>query len=413
MSAPAREPLMTRPFLLASAGHFCHALALHLYLHLPGFLQQIGANEVAIGLLSSATAATSIAARPLLGRSMDAWGRRPLIVAGGALHALVCALYATVGGLGPWIVTVRVGHGLAVAMLFASLFAFAADIVPASRRIEGIGLFGISGLLPFSLSSLLGDAILGRAGYGTLFVASASFSLIGLLLTLPLRDPGVAAVARGAGAEGGAAGPGSAAAAPSERSRGVLAAIAQRDLWPLWIIGLAFATAIAAPITFLKTFVLEAGIGAVGGFSTAYAAAAIGVRVALGSLPDRVGPERVLPPAVAFTAIGSCLLAVAWSSTSVSAAGLFFGLGHGYAYPILLGLVVARARPAERGAAMSVFSALFDAGTLLGAPLLGLIIRGLGYPAMFAAAAAVAVAGLAVFLASDRRRPAVAPERSA
>ncbi|WP_437825255.1 hypothetical protein [Sorangium sp. So ce1153] len=63
---------------------------------------------------------------------------------------------------------------------------------------------------------------------------------------------------------------------------------------------------------------------------------------------------------------------------------------------------------AERG----VFSALFDARTLLGAPLLGLIIRGLGYLAMFAAAAAVAVAGLAVLLASDRRRPAVAPEPS-
>ncbi|WP_437322395.1 MFS transporter [Sorangium sp. So ce394] len=132
MSAPAREPLLTRPFLLASASHFFHALAFHLYLHLPGFLKRVGANEVAIGLLSSATAATSIAARPLLGRSMDVRGRRPLIIAGGALHALVCCLYATVRGLGPWIVAVRVGHGLAAAMLFAALFALAADIVPAS-----------------------------------------------------------------------------------------------------------------------------------------------------------------------------------------------------------------------------------------------------------------------------------------
>ncbi len=381
----AREPLLTRPFVLCSVANFAQGLAFNLFLHFPGFLKELGAGEVQIGLIAALTAVASIAARPALGRSMDLRGRRGVILLGNALNVLVCGLYLTVTAIGPWIYVVRILHGLAEAMLFTSLFTYAADCVPASRRTEGLALFGVSGMLPISFSGLLGDAVLARSGYSELFLAALGFAALALLFSLPLRD-------RPLGGES------------EEPPRGVAAAAAQANLLPLWWIGTVFALALAAVFIFVKTFVMETGVGSVGFFFTAYAAAAIALRIFLGWLPDRVGPKRVLFPALASLAAGFFTLAFAQDAGDVAAAGVLCGLGHGFVFPILFGLVVGRAREVERGAAMSIFTALFDVGVLVGGPVLGLVIRLAGYPAMFVTAALIVCAGAVVFAFWDRGR---------
>lgn len=380
MSAPER--LVSRAFVLAFVSHFLHALSFNLYLHFPGFLKQLGATELLIGVVSGVTAATSIAARPALGRVLDVRGRRFVIVAGGGLSVLVCALYLTVATLGPWVYVVRALHGVSEAMLFASLFAYAADIVPSTRRIEGIALFGVSGMLPAGLGGLLGDALLARGGFSLLFATSVGCSALALALSLPLREAG-----RTAG----------------DAPRGLSAAITQRDLLPLWFAGIVFATTLAAHYTFLKTFVLATGFGSVGLFFTAYSIAAVLLRLTMARLPERVGPKRVLAPAMASMAAGFVVLATAHGGAAVGVAGALCGLGHGFTFPILLGLVVSRSRPSERGAALAVFTALFDGGTLIGGPALGAVIRGAGYGAMFLTAAALIAAGGTTFVVWDRR----------
>ncbi|HSN99511.1 MAG TPA: MFS transporter [Candidatus Nanopelagicales bacterium] len=376
-----REPLLTRPFVLAFVAQLFHSLSYNLYLHLPGFLKELGAGELEIGVLFGVTAATAILARPLLGRIMDRRGRRPVILGGGVLAVISCALYLTVTDLGPWTYVVRILQGLAEAMLFASLFALAADILPPARRIEGIGLFGVAGMLPIALGGLIGDALLAGGDYRPMFAISAALAGAALLSSLPLREPAVAA--------------------DREPARGFGAALGERDLLPLWFIGLIFAVAIAAPFAFLKTFVLATGEGTVGGFFALYAGVAVALRVGLGGLPERVGPKRVLFPAFGLLAAGLGLLAVG-GAREVLIAGVLCGAGHGYGFPILLGLVVSRSRPSERGAALSIFTALFDGGMLVGGPLLGALIRTVGYEAMFASAAAILAVGTSAFALWDR-----------
>lgn len=388
-SAPPRDGqgrprLVTPAFVFASLANFLHGLSFNLFLHLPGFLQGLGAGEVEIGVLFAATAATAIAARPLMGRTMDRRSVRALVLAGGVLNTAVCALYLSIGALGPWLYTVRVLHGVAEAAMFVSLFAFAAEIVPPARRIEGLALFGASGMLPIGLGGLLGDLLLGPAGYRGLFVIATALALAALCLSLPLRDR---------------------PRDPGPPPRGILAAVAQRDLVPLWVAGSAFATALAAHFTFLKTFVLATGAGSVGLFFSAYSGAAVVLRVAFGRIPERIGPKRALFPAMGSMALGHCLLALASGGGAVAAAGVLCGLGHGYAFPILLALVVTRARPSERGAAMAVYTALFDAGTLVGGPLLGAVIAAAGYPAMFLTSAGLVAAAAAALAVWDRGRP--------
>lgn len=386
----SREPLLSRPFVLAFAAHFLHALAYNLFLHLPGFLKRLGAAEAAIGLIVGASSAVAIFARPALGAMMDRRGIRPIILVGGLLHATACGLYLTVGTLGPWLYAVRVVHGAAGAMFFVSIFAFAANIVPASRRIEGIALFGVSGMLPMSFGGLLGDLILAHGPYRTLFAVAALLSASAFLLSLPLRD----------------ARPRPPAAAPGGSWLG---AANEAGLLPIWMVALVFGAAVAAPGTFLKTFVMETGVGSVGLFFTVYSLTAVALRLVSASLPDRVGPKRVLLPALLAGALGLAVLALTRSVAEMVIAGLLCGLSHGYAFPILVGLLVGRAPESGRSAAYAVFTALWDAGSMIAAPLLGLVVQHASYSAMFAATAGLVLTGAVTFALWDRRHDAPRP----
>ncbi len=383
--------ILSPRFLLLSLVQFLHALGFNLYLHLGGFLQGLGARELQIGFIVGLTGATAVLARPALGRAMDLRGRRLVIVFGGVLHVIVCLAYLTVTALGPWVYVVRVLHGLAEASLFASLFAYATDILPPARRIQGIALFGVSGLLPMSLGGLLGDALLGASGYRSLFAVAAGLAATALALSMPLRE---------------------APRPPGDPPRGLLAALLQRDLLPLWATGLCFATAIASYFSFMKTFVLLSGVGSLGLFYSAYSIAAVSLRLVGSSWPERLGPGRALLPALGSLCAGLVVLAMAKDARAIGSAGVLCGLGHGFTFPILLGLVVTRARPTERGAALAIFTALFDGGTLVGGPLLGAVVTRFGYPTMFLAAATLVVLSALTFSVWDRRVTGaeVAPE---
>jgi MFS family permease len=383
MSSARRDPLFTRAFVLAFVAHFLHALSYNLYLHLPGLLIGYGADEQRIGTIMGCAGATALVARPALGRAIDDRGRRPVAIAGGFVGIVACSSYLLVDGIGPLLYGLRLAHGLSEAMLFASLFAMVADIVPASRRIEGIGLFGVSGLLPIALGGLVGDAVLAAGSFSLLFEVAATCSAIGTALSFLLPETRTV--------EG-------------EPPRGVLAALFQRDLGPVWLAGLGFAMALAPPFTFAKTLVLERpSLGAVGPFFGAYTVGAVGVRVLGARLPERIGPKRALFPAMGIMTAGFVVVALAHAPTALLAGGLLLGMGHGWLFPILTSFVVVRARAQERGAALSVYTGLFDAGFLIGAPTFGWIARTSQHGAMFLATAGLTIASALGFAAWDAR----------
>lgn len=380
----ARAPLFTRTLALAFAANFLQGTAFNLFLNLPGFLTDLGANKTRIGLLWSLTAVAAILSRPSVGRIMDLRGRRAVFLLGGVLNVVVCLAYLRVESIGPLIVGIRVLHGIAEAMLFSGLFTFAADHIPVTRRTEGIAIFGISGLLPISVGAALGEWIEIGRGYDGLFLTGAGLALASLLLSLPLRD---------------------AASDPEgEAPRGFADALRQRDLRPLWLATGVFATALAAPFTFMKPFVAEMGIGSMAAFFNAYSISGVLLRLLFSGLPDRIGPKRALFPALFLLVLGFASLTFARTGLHVIAAGIFCGLGHGMTFPILMGMVVSRARDADRGAAMAIFTALFDVGMLIGGPSFGRVIDAQGYAPAFAAGGILLAGGAALFALLDRKR---------
>jgi MFS family permease len=173
-----------------------------------------------------------------------------------------------------------------------------------------------------------------------------------------------------------------------------------------------FSFVLTAYFTFLRTFIDETGFGTVGLFFGTYAATAILLRLFAGWLPDRVGQKRVLYPSLMILALGFFVLANASAAAEVAMAGVLCGAGHGFAFPILFSIAVTRAPVADRGSSVAFFTALFDIGTLVAAPILGFIITQSGYSTMFVFCGFTLIAALLVFAAWDRRYDEAARTRA-
>jgi MFS family permease len=378
--------LFTRDFSVAFLAYLLAGLAFCGYLHLPGHLADLGASQTTIGLLVALSSLFSTVLRPWVGGLADKHGRRPLIMGGSALALVVCLLYVGVDSVGPYLFTVRVLHGVSSAIIFSVFFTYAADIVPASARTQGLALFGVAGMSPLALGGLLGDAIVPAFGYRTLYLVLASLQLGSFVLTLFMRE------SRSVGD----------ATTPHTREL-----LLRPELLPLWLLIFGFEVAAATYFTFLKTFVDDTGVGSVGLFFGFYAGAAILLRVFLGWVPDRLGPRRTLVPSLAASIAGYIVLSQTTTTGGLIVAGILTGTGHGFVYPIVAALVVTRARTTERGAALALYTAVYEAGLLLGSPVVGFILERFGYPVMYRAAAVLVVVALGVFASLDRkRRPA-------
>src|SRR5690606_22312439 len=127
-------------------------------------------------------------------------------------------------------------------------------------------------------------------------------------------------------------------------------------------------------------------------------------RVVGGRIPERVGPRNVLVPALLAYAIGLALTPFTSTQPPLLALGALCGAGHGYAFPILNVLTVARTPGHVRGAVVSLYTAMIDLGQMAGAPLLGAIAMR-SFPAMFLTAAGALV--LAVLAVRFADRPGV------
>ncbi len=369
-----RQTLFTRWFAIVFAAGLAAELSNSLLVHFPGFLLDLGADEARIGTIVALAGVASIGARPWMGRVMDRHSRRLIIRWGTLLTAGATFAYAFVDEIGALVIVARLVQGLGQAMTVTALWTYISDRFPTEKRTQGIALFGISGLLPLAIGPGLGDLLLDAAGYQELFFAASALAMMSFLLTLPLERTGVHT-----------------GAAPT----GFWAVLRLGHMAPIWLGTFALSLGFTAAFVFVKTYVTTSGLGSVGPYFLAYGTTAIVWRLGFSWVPDRVGPARMITPALLLYALGMTILGVGGSQGVLALAGLATGLGHGIGYPVMLTLSTIRTNPGDRGAATAIFTAIFDLGLIGMAPVLGLTISQFGYRSMFWGTAVAILAGLA------------------
>jgi MFS family permease len=347
----------------------------------------IGAGNFAVGIVIGAFAFTGLIGRPIAGRIADLRGRRPAVVIGSLLASIAGFLYFVPAGV-PGLIVARLFLGAGEGMVFTAGATWVVDLAPPGRRARVIGLYGLAVWTGLSLGPPIGELLLHASSYGLVWAFAACAPLVGTLVALRIPD----------------------LFTPTSELRGPL--IAPESIRP----GLALALASVGYATVAAFVVLHLDARGIGHGATVFAAFAAMVvltRLIGGDLPDIVGPARCAVVAAAVEAAGLATIAAAPTLAVALVGALAMGAAFSLLYPSLSLLVVARVPEGRRGSALGTFTAFFDAGVGVGAPLAGAVAATVGYSAAFATAACAALAAAVTiaFAISARGRAVLAASR--
>ncbi len=372
---------------------FCGLLAVGATLPvLPRYVDgPLGEGKIAVGIVIGAYAITGLLMRPFAGRLADRRGRRPTVLVGSLLMAVGGFLYLLPFGVGGLIVA-RLVLGVGEGTVFTAGSAWIVDLAPLERRGRVIGLYGLSVWAGLSIGPLFGELIQHNAGYSAVWIFSGAMPLLGAIVAARVPDP----------------------FRPKWLEHEHRPLIAREAVLPGFALALG-STGYAAVATFVVLHLDERGVGHGALVFGALATMVVLTRLVGGDLPDRVGPARVATAAALTEAVGLATLALAQSLPVAIAGALAIGAAFSLLYPSLSLIVVNQVSEARRGAALGTFTAFFDAGIGLGAPLAGLAAALAGYEGSFLLGAAIALgcAALIAIAIGPHSRALVAARTSA
>ena len=144
-----------------------------LFLLLPVYLQQIGNTPAQIGFVVGLMRVSMLVARPVAGRLLDRFGRRPVITWGGVVAGIAILSLFLFPQVGWTFLTFRVIQGAATALVDSGLGTVVADLAPAAVRTRVFALYTVWLTLPGGIMPAVGEAVARRAGYLPLFGAAA------------------------------------------------------------------------------------------------------------------------------------------------------------------------------------------------------------------------------------------------
>jgi MFS family permease len=341
-------------------------------------------SDLAAGIVVGCYAATSVVARPFAGRFADRRGRREVFIAGGALMCLGGLVYLLAANV-PELVLGRLIAGAGEGTLYTAAAAWTVDVASAGREGLALGRFGLAVWGGLAIGPLIGSLLRASVGYDSVWIVAATLPLVAIAIVWRLAEP---------------------------------ARRAHRDSEPhplipraTWIPGTALLlgnVGYGALAGFAVLFLDSQGIGGGAAVFTAFAASVVLSRLVLAHVPDRIGPRRGGTLAATLEAAGFLVIALSHSLASAIVGAVIVGLGFSLLFPALALLVVTAVPEDGRGAAMGSFSAFFDAGVGIGAPIAGLTATLAGYSAVFVMGAAASALGALITVAfgySGRRLP--------
>jgi len=387
---PAAGRGLSRDFYLVTAANFVFFLNFASFFLLPVHLKTLGVTERTIGYVMGTGGFAGLCVLPFLGSLLDRVGRRHFITAGALTMALASYAYIVVPGTSPLIYLLRILQGASFTSAFVTASTLAVELAPLERRGEALGIFGISTLTTHAVAPALGEIVARRLGFAALFAIAGTLGLCAAALTLRIRV--AADVVR-----------------PAARSARARRLPHGTTLWLGAATMVACGLGFGAVLTFVPTFVHTIALERVAPFFISYTAAAVGVRLVLGGLSDRVGRRRVLLPSIVSLAVSVLVLGRVHTITEIVLVGLLFGAGQGMVYPTANALMVDLSGPENLGRVQTLFSGSFSVGVAASAFIFGGVIERFGYSVMFTTAAAcIAVGGVLMWSSRDVGVPAAA-----
>ena len=392
---PGRPRLVTRPFVLVTSV----ALIFFVYVGMmvpivPLFIEgPLDAGEFGIGLTVAVFALTAIAARPVVGRIADRYGRRVLMIGGALIAAAGGALSAHVDTL--WqLLALRGLMGIGEASVFVGAATLIADLSPRDRRAEGASYFSVAVFGGLGVGPILGEWLLGDDQFGRAFTFAALFAVGGAVVACfaPSRVVSPDDDHDAAGLP------------PVDGKRPLIHPVA---LLP----GLVLACSVAGFASFsafIPEYARDVGLSESGGLFAVYAAVSLLVRVIGARWPEQLGPRRAVTIGMGSILASLAILALVPTVPALWAAAAVMGFGVAFNYPSLMALTVNRASDRDRAMAISSFTMFFEVGSAVGGLVIGAFAQMVGKQTGFLGGVAFCVIG--IWLLRAKVVPAGSPD---
>jgi MFS family permease len=364
----------------------------------PLWVARGGAGALGAGLVTGVLLLLTILTQPFVPWLLNRFGHGLVLAAGLVTLGLPAPFYALSDDLLPVLLLSAV-RGIGFGILTVTGSAVVAELVPSSRRGEAVGVYGLGVAVPHLLILPASVTIADRLGFGWVFVLGA-LSLLGIPAAMRLG-----AVLHRLAAEEAASG--------AERSGGRRVLRRSRLTGPV-LLRVALPAVVlfvvtvsgGGVMTFLPQAVASSLLSSSGLFVLGGLAAVS--RWWIGRIGDRRGNDRLMAPLLALTTVGLVMLAVAVADESwlwlLLPALAVVGFGYGALQNVTLVSAFAQVSPRHYGSASAVWNIGFDAGTGVGAVMIGLVASVSGFPAGFAASAVVVAACIPLSLRMVSRR---------
>lgn len=381
------EKLWNRDYCIAMAGNFLLFFSFYLLTPLlPIYLDaQFGADKDMIGLVLSGYVIAALIVRPFSGFIVDSFNRKKVLVTCFFFFFICFTGYVGAGTLLMFAI-VRTIHGLPFGATTVANSTVAVDVLPSSRRNEGIGFYGLSNNLAMAVAPSAGIWIYGATGNFTLlFWISLGVALLGFWCSTAIRVPYRKPV------EG--------------KPHLSMDHFFLTRAWMMAVNILLFGLCWGVMSNYVALYGKQQ-LGIVDGTGIFFALLSAGLFVSrlYGVKGLRAGKltENALEGAIIST-VGYTLFALAPGIWAFYLSALLIGLGNGRMYPAFLNMFISVARHDQRGTANSSILTSWDVGMGLGILLGGVLSQYFGYSTAFWFTAASQATGTLLILLFTRR----------
>ncbi len=390
MQTKSATTIFTVQFWLLGLSSFLFSSSFNMLIpELPAHLSAMGGAEYK-GLIIGLFTLTAGLSRPFSGRLTDTVGRVPVMVFG-SLVCFVCGfLYPVFTTVVPFL-ALRLAHGFSTGFKPTGTSAYVADIVPANRRGEALGVHGICMGVGSAFGPAVGSLISNSFSLNALFYFSSFLALMSIVILLNMKETLV----------------------EKQSFTFNTLKITRKDIFEPAVFKPAFITFLVyfgfgAVLTITPDLSTHLNLSNRGIYFVIFTVFSLLVRLLAGKLSDRKGREPV-------AVIGCLFLITAMLATGFAQSIWFFGLGAalfgismGILSPVLSAWTIDLSNDHNRGRAIATMFITLEAGIGLGAVLSAAIFsdKFANIPLVFNTMAGIAflALGYAVYLYKNKRK---------
>ena len=349
------ESIYTLQFGLVCLSSFLFSASFNMLIpELPAYLTAMGGAEYK-GLIIALFTLTAGISRPFSGKLTDTIGRVPVMAVGSIVCFFCGFLYpvlTTVSGF----LFLRLLHGFSTGFKPTATAAYVADLVPANRWGEAMGVHGVCFSTGLAIGPAIGSTITDHFSIDILFYCSSLFALLSIVILSNMKET----------------------LPNKQRFTFSHLKIKRKDIieWqviPACVIIFMSYISYGAILTVIGDWSEHLGTTNKGLFFMVFTITSLLIRFVAGKASDQYGRMLILKGSLALLAVAMFWIGFAKDSFSLMAASALYGVATGMLSPTVTAWTIDLSQPDHRGKAMATMYIALEAGIGIGALLAGWI----------------------------------------